>query len=64
MGQCMVRRNAEGLALSSDSEEFIFLARWVGYTTDDWQAGARHLQTDTEEHMGTPRGGERSFGRV
>ena len=56
MGQCMVRRNAEGLALSSDSDEFIFLARWVGDTRDDWQAGSRHLQTDNEKHMGTPRG--------
>jgi len=27
-----------------DSEEFIFLARRVGYTTDDWQAVARHLE--------------------
>ena len=40
---------------SPDSEEFIFLARRVGYATDDWQTGARHLQTDIEEHMGRTR---------
>jgi len=34
-----------------DSEEFVFLARSVCYTTDDWQAGARHLQSDIEQHM-------------
>jgi glutamate-ammonia-ligase adenylyltransferase len=52
MGQCLVRGNAKDLVLPPpDSEEFIFLARRVGYTTDDWQAGARHLQTDIEQHM-------------
>ena len=52
MRQCMVRGNAKDLVLPPpDSEEFIFLARRVGYTTDDWQAGARHLQTDIEQHM-------------
>lgn len=56
MGQCMVRGNAKDLVLPPpDSEEFIFLARRVGYTTDDWQASARHLQSDTEEHMGKTR---------
>jgi hypothetical protein len=55
MGQCMVRRNAEGLVLSSNSEEFIFLARRVSYTTDDWQAEARHLQSDIAQHMGKTR---------
>jgi glutamate-ammonia-ligase adenylyltransferase len=39
----------------TDSEEFIFLARRVDYTTDDWQAGARHLRTDIEENMGRVR---------
>ena len=34
-----------------DSDEFIFLGRCAGYTTDNWQAGARHLQTDIEKHM-------------
>ncbi|MCX5722311.1 MAG: hypothetical protein NT179_09835 [Nitrospirae bacterium] len=56
MGQCMVRGNAKDLGLSPpDSDEFIFLARRVGYTTDDWQAGARHLQSDIEEHIGKTR---------
>ncbi|MBM4125653.1 MAG: glutamine synthetase adenylyltransferase, partial [Nitrospira sp.] len=48
-GLRMVRGNAKDLVLPpSDSDEFIFLARRVGYTTDDWQSGARHLQTDIE----------------
>lgn len=52
MRQCMVRGNAKDLVLPpADSKEFIFLARCVGYTTDDWQAGTRHLQTDIEQHM-------------
>ena len=29
--------------------------RRVGYTTDDWQAGARHLQSDIQQHMGKTR---------
>lgn len=48
----MIGVNAKDLVLPPpDSEEFIFLARRVGYTTDDWQAGARNLQTDIEQHM-------------
>jgi glutamate-ammonia-ligase adenylyltransferase len=51
-GLRMVRGNAKDRVLpSTDSDEFIFLARRVGYTTDDWRAGARHLQTDIEQHM-------------
>ena len=51
-GLRMVRGHAKDLVLpTADSDEFIFLARRVGYTTDDWQAGARHLQSDIEEHM-------------
>jgi glutamate-ammonia-ligase adenylyltransferase len=51
-GLRMVRGNAKDLVLPPpDSEEFIFLARRVGYATDDWQAGARHLQSDIEHHM-------------
>jgi glutamate-ammonia-ligase adenylyltransferase len=51
-GLRMVRGNAKDRVLPPvDSDEFIFLARRVGYTTDDWQAGARHLQTDIEQHM-------------
>ena len=32
-------------------DEFIFLARRVGYQTEDWQAGAKHLLSDIERHM-------------
>lgn len=65
-GLRMVRGNAKDLVLPPpDSEEFIFLARRVGYATDDWQAGARHLQTDIEQHMGKTREFfERTFGAV
>lgn len=65
-GLRMVRGNAKDLVLPPpDSEEFIFLARRVGYTTDDWQAGARHLQTDIEQHMKlTKQFFERTFGRL
>jgi [glutamine synthetase] adenylyltransferase / [glutamine synthetase]-adenylyl-L-tyrosine phosphorylase len=65
-GLRMVRGNAKDLVLPpSDSDEFIFLARRVGYTTDDWQAGARHLQTDIEEHMKKTREfWEKSFGKL
>lgn len=65
-GLRMVRGNAKDLVLPpADSEEFIFLARRVGYTTDDWQAGARHLQADIEEHMGrTKEFFERTFGAL
>ena len=65
-GLRIVRGNAKDLVLPpSNSEEFIFLARRVGYTTDDWQAGARHLRTDIEEHMGrTKEFFERSFGKL
>ena len=65
-GLRMVRGNAKDLVLPpSESDEFIFLARRVGYTTDDWQAGARHLQTDIEEHMKKTREfWEKSFGKL
>ncbi len=65
-GLRMVRGNAKDLVLPPpDSDEFIFLARRVGYTTDDWQAGARHLQTDIEEHMrNTKAFFERTFGAL
>jgi glutamate-ammonia-ligase adenylyltransferase len=64
MGQCLARGNAKNLVPPQpDSEEFIFLARRVGYTTDDWQAGARHLQTDIEQHTKlTKEFFERTFG--
>ncbi len=55
-GLRMVRGNAKDLVLPPpDSEEFVSLARRVGYTTDDWRACARHLQTDIAHHMQTTR---------
>ncbi|ALA57717.1 putative (Glutamate-ammonia-ligase) adenylyltransferase, subunit A (Modular protein) [Nitrospira moscoviensis] len=65
-GLRMVRGNAKDLVLPPpDSDEFIFLARRVGYTTDDWQAGARHLQMDIEEQMRhTKTFFERTFGAL
>jgi glutamate-ammonia-ligase adenylyltransferase len=65
-GLRMVRGHAKDLVLpAADSEEFIFLARRVGYTTDDWQAGARHLKSDIEDHMGKVREfWERTFGKL
>jgi glutamate-ammonia-ligase adenylyltransferase len=65
-GLRMVRGNAKDRVLPpTDSDEFIFLARRVGYTTDDWQAGARHLQTDIEQHMQNTREYfERTFGKL
>jgi glutamate-ammonia-ligase adenylyltransferase len=65
-GMRMVRGNAKDLVLPPpESDEFIFLSRRVGYTTDDWQAGARHLQTDIEEHMrNTKEFFGRSFGKL
>ncbi len=65
-GLRMVRGNAKDLVLPpAGSDEFIFLARRVGYTTDDWQAGARHLQSDIEDHMKKTREfWEKSFGKL
>ena len=65
-GLRMVRGNAKDRVLPPvDSDEFIFLARRVGYTTDDWQAGARHLQTDITQHMKLAKEFfERTFGKV
>ncbi|MBM4127709.1 MAG: hypothetical protein FJ247_10235 [Nitrospira sp.] len=65
-GLRMVRGNAKDRVLPPvDSDEFIFLARRVGYTTDDWKAGARHLQTDIEQHMNQTREFfEKTFGKV
>jgi len=65
-GLRMVRGHAKDLVLPPpDSDEFVFLARRVGYTTDDWQAGARHLKTDIEEHMGRVKEFfERQFGKL
>jgi len=65
-GLRMVRGNAKDRVLPPvDSDEFIFLARRVGYTTDDWKAGARHLQADIEQHMTqTKEFFERTFGAL
>ncbi|HEU5407381.1 MAG TPA: hypothetical protein VFU48_06410, partial [Nitrospira sp.] len=65
-GLRMVRGNAKDRVLPPvDSDEFIFLARRVGYTTDDWQAGARHLKADVQEHMGKVKEFfTRTFGKV
>jgi glutamate-ammonia-ligase adenylyltransferase len=65
-GLRMVRGNAKDLVLPPlDSEEFVFLARRVGYATDDWQAGARHLQSDIQQHMATTKQFfERTFGEL
>ena len=62
----MVRANAEDLVLPPpDSDEFTFRTHRIGDTRDDWQAGARHLQTGIEDHMGkTKEFFERNFGRV
>lgn len=65
-GLRIVRGNAKDLVLPPpDSDEFIFLARRVGYTTDDWQAGARHLDSDIAHHMTlTKKFFQRSFGSL
>jgi glutamate-ammonia-ligase adenylyltransferase len=65
-GLRMVRGNTKDLVLPPPgSDEYIFLARRVGYQTEDWQAGARHLQTDIEEHMNQNRQFfEKMFGKV
>jgi glutamate-ammonia-ligase adenylyltransferase len=63
-GLRMVRGNTKDLVLPPpDSEEFVSLARRVGYTKDDWKAGARDLQSDIEQHMTlTKTFFERTFG--
>ena len=63
-GLRMVRGNTKDLVLPPpDSEEFVSLARRVGYTKDDWQAGARDLQSDIQQHMTlTKTFFERTFG--
>ncbi len=65
-GLRMVRGNTKDLVLPPyDSEEFVSLARRVGYTKDDWKAGARELQSDIEQHMTlTKQFFERTFGKL
>ena len=48
----IVRGHAKDLVLPDvGSDEFIFLARRMGYTEDDWQAGAKALDADIRRHM-------------
>jgi len=65
-GLRMVRGNTKDLVLPPyDSEEFVSLARRVGYTKDDWKAGAHDLQSDIEQHMTlTKQFFERTFGKL
>ena len=65
-GLRMVRGNTKDLVLPPpDSEEFVSLARRVGYTRDDWRAGARELQSDIQQHMTlTKTFYERRFGAL
>ena len=65
-GLRMVRGNTKDLVLPPpDSEEFVSLARRVGYTRDDWGAGARELQSDIQQHMTlTKTFYERTFGAL
>jgi len=51
-GLRIVRGNAKDLVLPpSDSDEFVFLARRLGYTTEQWQEGAKTLGADISRHM-------------
>jgi glutamate-ammonia-ligase adenylyltransferase len=65
-GLRMVRGNTKDLVLPPpDSEEFVSLARRVGYTRDDWRAGARDLHSDIQQHMIlTKTFFERTFGAL
>lgn len=65
-GLRIVRGNAKDLVLPPpDSEGFVFLARRVGYTTDDWQKGARKLGSDIDWQMEHVREFfSRKFGRL
>ncbi|MGQ0810439.1 MAG: hypothetical protein ACT4OO_04355 [Nitrospiraceae bacterium] len=65
-GLRMVRGHAKDLVLpDADSDDFVFLARRVGYTTEDWQAGAGHLESDIVRHReNTRRIFEQRFGKI
>jgi [glutamine synthetase] adenylyltransferase / [glutamine synthetase]-adenylyl-L-tyrosine phosphorylase len=65
-GLRMVRGNTKDLVLPPpDSEEFVSLARRIGYTRDDWRAGARELQSDIQQHMAlTKTFYKRTFGAL
>jgi len=48
----IVRGHAKDLVLPDPrSDEFIFLARRMGYEDDDWQEGANRLAADIARHM-------------
>jgi glutamate-ammonia-ligase adenylyltransferase len=52
-GLRIVRGHAKDLLLpSADSEEFVFLARRLGYQTESWEEGAAKLSSDIRRHMG------------
>jgi glutamate-ammonia-ligase adenylyltransferase len=63
-GLRMVRGNTRDLLLpTAESDDFVFLARRIGYGRDDWAAGARQFQTDLDRHSATAHGFfDRSFG--
>jgi len=51
-GLRIVRGNAKDLVLPpQDSDAFVFLARRIGYATEDWQAGAAALAADLTRHL-------------
>jgi glutamate-ammonia-ligase adenylyltransferase len=52
----IVRGNARDLLLPpADSEEFIFLARRMGYQSGNWALAASRLQRDIQRHMAGTR---------
>jgi len=56
-GLRIVRGHAKDLVLPSErSEEFVFLARRLGYQTEDWREGASHLSAEIHRHMELARG--------
>jgi glutamate-ammonia-ligase adenylyltransferase len=63
-GLRMVRGNTKDLLLPPpESDDFVFLARRIGYGREDWAAGARQFQADLAHHSETARGFfDRSFG--
>lgn len=62
----IVRGHAKDLVLPDPgSDEFIFLARRMGYTEDDWEGEAKKLAAEIERHMELARGiYARRFGAV
>lgn len=55
-GLRIVRGNAKDLVLPAPgSEDFLFLARRIGYTTETWEEGARKLEIDIQQRMAHTR---------